>query len=95
MQRSGGNSFDSWYVSLGRSVGRRLYLTTDYGSSLSVLRFLTASGFLIENRPHTRRLALSGVMNMSGGTSLLVTAERLSDTGSTQTRFLSGLSYRF
>jgi hypothetical protein len=95
MQRPGGNSFDSWYVSLGRSIGRRLYITTDYGSSLSVLRFLTASGFLIENRPHTRRLALSGVLNMSGGTSLLVTAERLSDTGSTQTRFLSGLSYRF
>ena len=95
MQRPGGNSFDSWYVSAGRSFTRRLYLSGDYGSSISVLRFLTSSGFLIETRPHTRRLAVSGLLHMTRGTSLLTTAERLTDGASTQTRFQSGVMYSF
>jgi hypothetical protein len=95
MQRPGGNSYNSWYVSLGRSFSRRLYLSGDYGSSLSVLRFVTSGGFLIENRPRTRRAALSGVFNMNHGASVVATAERLTDGALTQTRLMSGLSYRF
>jgi hypothetical protein len=95
MQRPGGNSFNSWYVSTGRSFTRRLYLSGDYGSSISLLRFLTSSGFLIENRPHTHRLAASGLLNMTRSTSLLTIAERLTDGTTTQTRFQSGVTYRF
>jgi hypothetical protein len=95
MQRPGGNSFDSWYVSAGRSFSRRLYVTLDYGSSLSVLRFVTSSGFLIETRPHTRRMAASGLLHMTRATSLLTIAEWLGDGAFTQTRFQSGVTYRF
>ncbi len=95
MQRPGGTSYDSWYVSVGRSFTPRLYLSGDYGSSLSVLRFVTSSGFLIETRPHTRRFAMSGVFNTGVGPSILVTLERLADNDATQTRLMSGVSYRF
>ena len=60
-----------------------------------MLRFLTSSGFLIETRPHTRRFAVSGLLHMTRGTSLLTTAERLTDGASTQTRFQSGVMYSF
>lgn len=95
MQRPGGNAYDSWYLSLGRSFGRRLYLTTDYGSSLSVIKFVTSSGFLIESRPQTRRYAVSTMVNMNRGASIMTTAERVGDGSSTTMRVLSGLSYRF
>jgi hypothetical protein len=95
INRGTAGSYDSWYVSLGRSFGSHVYLTGDYGSSLSVLRFTSSSGFVIETRPRTRRLAFSGVFNVGGGTSLLVTAERILDSGSTQTRVMSGITYRF
>lgn len=95
INRGTSGSYDSWYVSLGRSFGSHVYLTGDYGSSLSVLRFTSSSGFVIETRPRTRRLAFSGVFNVGGGTSLLVTAERVLDSGSTQTRVMSGITYRF
>jgi hypothetical protein len=95
MQRPGGNSFNSWYLSAGRSVGHRLYVSGDFGSSISVLRFLTAGGFLIETRPRTRRVSLSGLLHMTRDTSLLTTAERLADGTATQTRFQSGVTYRF
>lgn len=95
MQRPGGNAYNSWYVSLGRSFTRRLYVSGDYGSSLSVLRFVTASGFVIENRPQTRRTAFSGVFNMNHGASVVATAERLTEGPTTQTRLMSGITYRF
>jgi hypothetical protein len=90
-----GRSYNSWYVSVGRTIARRLYLTGDYGSSISVYRFTSASGFVIENRPRTRRAALSGVLNLPHGTSVLATLERVKDDDATQTRVMSGLSYRF
>jgi hypothetical protein len=95
MERPGGTSYNSWYVSLGRSFTPRLYLSGDYGSSLSIFRFVTSSGFLIETRPRTRRFALSGVLNTGVGPSVLVTFERLGDDDSTQTRLMSGVTYRF
>jgi len=80
---------------VGRTLARRLYLTGDYGSSLSVYRFVSASGFIIENRPRTRRAAISGLLNLPHGTSLLTTLERLADDDASHTRIMSGLSYRF
>jgi len=95
LQGADGRSFNSWYVSVGRTLARRLYLTGDYGSSLSVFRFVSASGFVIENRPRTRRAALSGLLNLPHGTSLLTTLERLTEDDASHTRIMSGLSYRF
>jgi hypothetical protein len=95
IDRGAGGSYDSWYVSVGRSLGSRVYLTGDYSSSLSFYRFTSSTGFTIESRPTTRRLALSGVINTSRSTSLLVTAERVLYDDATQIRILSGLTWRF
>jgi hypothetical protein len=95
MDRGPSGSYDSWYASVGRSIAGRVYLTGDYSSSLSVFHFTSATGFVIETRPLTRRLALSSVVNVPGGMSLLITVERIFDTDTTQTRVLSGLTYRF
>ena len=95
LRGDGGRSFNSWYVSVGRTVAGRLYVTGDYGSSLSVYRFVSASGFTIENRPRTRRTAVSGVLNLPHGVSFLTTAERVRDDEATQTRVMAGMGYRF
>jgi hypothetical protein len=95
LQAGDGRSFNSWYVSVGRTLARRVYLTGDFGSSLSVYRFVTASGFVIENRPRTRRAAISGLVSLPHGTSLVTTAEWLTDGDASQARLMSGLSYRF
>jgi hypothetical protein len=87
--------YNSWYVSAGRSLGSHVYLTGDYSSSLSLYRFTSATGFIIESQPTTRRLALSSVINTTRTTSIMITGERvLFDTGS-QTRILAGLTWRF
>ncbi len=95
IDRGASGSYDSWYASVGRSFGGWVYLTGDYSSSLSVFRFTSLNGFLIDTRPLTRRFAVSGVINAFHGTSLLITAERVLDSGATQTRLLSGITYRF
>jgi hypothetical protein len=95
IDRGTDGSYDSWYVSVGRSIGSRVYLTGDYGSSLSIYHFTSALGFTIESRPTTRRLALSGVINMGRKLSLLVTGERVFDGDATETRILTGLTWRF
>jgi hypothetical protein len=95
IDRGTAGSYDSWYVSVGRSFSSRVYLTGDYGSSLSFYRFTSAAGFTIESRPTTRRLALSSVINTTRTTSLLITAERVLYDNAQQTRILSGLTWRF
>lgn len=95
MEGGDGRSFNSWYVSVGRSLGSGVYLTGDYGSSLSVIRFVSASGFAIETRPRTRRASLSSTIRLPRQMSLLATFERVLDDDATQMRLLSGLSYRF
>jgi hypothetical protein len=95
IDRGTGGSYDSWYVSVGRSFGSRVYLTGDYSSSLSVYRFTSAAGFTIESQPTTRRLALSSVINTTRTTSILITGERVLFDDGAQTRILSGLTWRF
>jgi len=95
IDRGSSGSYDSWYASVGRSLGARVYLTGDYSSSLSVFHFTSLNGFVIDTRPLTRRFAVSGVINAVRGASLLITAERVLDQNATQTRLLSGITYRF
>jgi hypothetical protein len=87
--------YDSWYVSVGRSFGSRVYLTGDYSSSLSMYRFTSATGFVIETQPTTRRLAISSVINTTRTTSILITGERVLFDDGAQTRVLAGLTWRF
>jgi len=93
--RGSASSYDSWYVSAGRSFGSRCYLSGEYTTSLSVLRYARADGFMVENRPKTDRLGASANIYLSRMLSLLVVADYTRDEGYKETRILSGLSTRF
>jgi hypothetical protein len=95
IDRGSAGAYDSWYVSVGRSLGSRVYLTGDYSSSLSIYRFTSATGFIIESQPTTRRLAVSSVINTTRKTSILMTGERVLFDDGAQTRILAGLTWRF
>lgn len=92
--RSGG-TYRSDYVSVGRQVGRSVYLTGDYTTSLSIVQFSRGDGLLIEERPTTKRLSLTGSINVGPATMLQVTMDRTWDSSYRDLRFLSGIAYRF
>ena len=92
-QRTGGST-DSWYVSAGRNLGPKVYLSVSYSTSFSVLRF-TNGGVVIESRPEIRRLALDGVIHLGRSVSLIVGAEETRDEVSTDDRGTLGLTFRF
>jgi hypothetical protein len=94
-KRGSASSYDSWYVSAGRSVGSRLYLSGEYTTSLSVLRYAREDGFIVESRPQTDRFGASANIYLSRTLSLLVVADYTRDEGYKETRLLSGLSVRF
>ena len=94
-QRGSESSYDSWFVSAGRSFGPRVYLSGEYTTSLSVLRYAREDGFVVENRPQTDRFGVSANIYLSRALSLLVVADHTRDEGYKETRVLSGLSVRF
>lgn len=87
--------YDAWYVSLGRNLGSRLYLSADYSNSVSVLRLTDSGGVVVESRPRTRRFGLNGVANIGRSLTLLLTAEQIRDDTSKDNRGMAGLSFRF
>ena len=89
------SSYDSWYVSAGRSLGSRVYVSGEYNSSLSVLRLTQADGIVIENRPQTKRVGGSAVINLTRTVGLLFNADYTMDGSYREMRLLSGLTYRF
>ena len=96
-RRTDGGNDDAIYVSLGHSVGSRVYLTAEYATSVSFLRFTDSGGVVIETRPRTERFALSGIFNLSRAFSVLLTLEHLQgDTSADdEDRGLLGLTLRF
>jgi len=94
MQR-GTMSYDSWYVSVGRSVGSKAYLTGEYSTYLSTLHVTNPSDFTIESRPRTNRIGVSGLFNVTRRVSLVTTIERTKDGTSTETRAFGGFTLRF
>ncbi len=88
-------AYDAWYASVGRSFGGRVYVSLDYATALSVLRFTGTDGVVVETRPQTNRFALNGSVNLSRTLSLLLTAERSSGDFGTGTRGQAGISLRF
>jgi hypothetical protein len=81
-------------VSVGRSLGRSLYVSVDYATSLSVVRFVRSDGIVIETRPSTRRWSATGSASVSRHWSLLGTLDWSTDDTMRELRVLSGLSYR-
>lgn len=90
-----GSAYDSWYASIGRSFGGRVYVSLDYATALSVLRFTGSDGIVVETRPQTNRFSLNGSVNLSRTLSLLLSAERSSGDFGTETRGQAGISLRF
>jgi hypothetical protein len=87
-------SYDSWWVSAGRSIGSRVYVSGDYSSSAALVRFAGSDGLVIESRPHTDRFSGSAVVNVSRSISLLVTGEYAKEVTLDEIRVLAGITYR-
>lgn len=93
MQRDSG-SYESRYVSLGRQVGRRTYVSADYSTSLSVLRFSRLDGLVIETRPRTTRYSGTLTATLDRNWSLLGVVDYTRETGLRDVRILTGATYR-
>ena len=88
--------YDSWDVSLGRSLGTRMYVSGDYTTSLSAFRMLGQDGlFIIDSRPRTNRVSLSDLVHLNRRMSLLASADRTRDGSLSELRWLLSLIYRF
>lgn len=88
------DSYESRYVSLGRQVGRRTYVTADYSTSLSVVRFSRSDGLLIETRPHTTRISGTVTANLTRSWLLLTTIDHTREIDLRDVRVLTGATYR-
>ncbi|HKE85377.1 MAG TPA: hypothetical protein VKB50_16555 [Vicinamibacterales bacterium] len=86
--------YHSSYVSIGHSVGRSMYASIDYSTSLSIVHFLSSDGVMIETKPSTRRFAGSTSITLNRSFSLLGTIDYTIDDTLTELRVMSGLSYR-
>ena len=93
MDRPSG-SYHSWYLSAGRQAGRRTYLSVDYSTSLSIIRFSRGDGLVIETRPQTTRVSGTVTSTLSRAWSLMGTLERTTETGLSELRGLAGVTYR-
>ncbi len=88
--------YDSWDVSLGRSIGSRMYLSGDYTTSLSAFRMLAQEGlFVIDSRPRTNRVSLSDLIHLNRRLSLLASGDRTRDGSLSELRWLLSVIYRF
>jgi hypothetical protein len=75
-------------------VGARVYVSGDYSSSASVVRFTGPDGLVIENRPQTDRISGSAIVNVNRTISLLVTGEYAMEKTLNEARVLAGITYR-
>jgi hypothetical protein len=88
------SQYNALYVSVGRQVGRRLYLSGDYTTSVNIAHFTRSDGVTVESRPHTKQFTLSSVFNASRHVSILTTWDETRDDTSTEWRLLAGVTYR-
>ncbi|HUU32923.1 MAG TPA: hypothetical protein VMW48_02605, partial [Vicinamibacterales bacterium] len=87
-------SYHSTYLSAGRSLGRRIYATAEFSTALSQVRFTRSDGLVIETRPSTKRMGMTGAVQLWRATSLQISIERTLDGDYRETRVLTGLSFR-
>jgi hypothetical protein len=90
-----GGSYQSRYLSVGRSIGRSVYASADYATSLSIVRFVRSDGIVIETNPRMWRLSGNGSVTLGRYFSLMVTCDYERADASRQIRVLSGLGVRF
>jgi hypothetical protein len=87
--------YDSWDVSVGRSIGRRIYGSFDYTTSLSRFQTLGQDQFVITTQPRTNMYSLSGLFRLSRRISVLATLDRTRDGDLRELRWLTSVIYRF
>jgi hypothetical protein len=93
LERSSGR-YHSRYLSIGRQAGRSVYVSGDYSTSLSIVRFSRSDGIVVETRPHTTRFSGTASINVGRAVSLLAMVERTKDDQSRDMRLLTGITYR-
>lgn len=86
--------YHSRYISVGHTLGRSIYLSGDFSTSLAVVRFVRSDGVAIETRPWTRRFSanVSAVINRQF--SLIGVVDYMVDEGLKDLRVMTGLTYR-
>ena len=87
--------YDSTWISLGKTLGRRVYLSLDYLTSLSVFKYNDGGGGTIEDRPESQRYSLSMNANINKTFSLLLVIEQTDHDDFDEIRALTGLTIRF
>ncbi len=93
IQRMTGN-YQSFYLSAGRQLGRAVYVSGDYSSAVSIVRYTRLDGLTIETRPSTRQFGGSATINVSRSASLFANLTRTTDDDTHEMRVLAGLTYR-
>ena len=86
--------YHSRYISVGRAIGRSIYASADYSTSLAVVRYLRSDGVTIETRPWTRRLSGNVSAILGRHFSLLGVLDLTFDEDVTDFRVMTGLTYR-
>jgi hypothetical protein len=87
-------SFHSVYASAGRQLGRVVYLSADYTSAASIVRYTRIDGLTVEMHPSTTQIGASATMNLSRVMSLFATAARTTDNDASDVRLFTGLTLR-
>jgi len=87
--------YHSRYLSVGRRIGRSVYVSGDYSTSLAVVRFVRSDGVTIETRPWTRRVSGNTSVILSRQFSLVGVADYTTDEGLQDLRVMTGLTYRY
>lgn len=93
IDRSAG-PYHSLYLSVGHSLGRSVYLSGDYSTSLAVVRFVRSDGVQIETRPRTRRFSGNVSATLNRQFSLVGVVDFTTDTGANDLRVMTGITYR-
>ena len=89
------SQYKSWDISVGRQLGRRLYVRGDYSTSLSIFRVLSGSEYVIENSPPIRRFELSGNVSLPQRFSLVTTMSILRGDDADEHQWFFSLSRSF
>ena len=86
---------DGFTFSVGKTLGKSIYISGDYTSSVSIFRITGTDGVIIENRPSSKLFGVSTVANLNRKISLQFNAQRTTGSEFNENRFLGGIAYRF
>jgi hypothetical protein len=86
--------YHSRYLSVGHAIGRSVYISGDYSTSLATVRFLRSDGVTIETKPWTRRLSGNASAIISRQFSFVGGVDYTLDQDLKDLRVMTGITYR-